>query len=107
MQHSHHIMVLDLCPQQFSWMRPATHAPAEEQMVLMKVANQSLGGAGLLKAAKDLANGGLYLQIGIKDSQVAFGVTHPNRQGQFEGPTPCTVPDPALQARAKHKKLSF
>src|SRR6266699_3391123 len=39
MEHSQHIMVLDLSPDNLSLMRPTTNAPRKEQMLLAKVAN--------------------------------------------------------------------
>ncbi len=59
----------------------------------------------MLKTAKDLPNGGLHLHIRVKHNRVAFGVTQPNRQGQFEGATPCFVEDAPLQTGTQHKQL--
>src|SRR5712691_10531240 len=100
-------MVLQLSPHNFSLMRPAPDPPRKEQVLLVKVANSCKSRSGVLKAAKDLPNGGLYLQIGVKNNRVAFGVTQPNGQGKFEGSTPGFVEDPSLQSGTQHKKLSL
>src|SRR5947209_3740549 len=106
-QHSQHIMMLDLSPDNFSLMRPTPNAPGKEQMLLVKVANGRKSRPGVLKAAKDLANGGLYLDIRIKNNRIAFGVTQANGQDQFQGSPPCLVEDATLQAGSKHKQLGL
>src|SRR2546428_8169106 len=59
-QNPQHIMVLYLSPHNFSLMRPASNPPRKEQMFLVKVANGRKSRSGVLKAVKDLANGGLH-----------------------------------------------
>src|SRR5947209_8536402 len=98
-------MMLDLSPDNFSLMRPAANAPGKKQMLLVKVANGRKSPSGVLKAAKDLANGGFHLHIGVKHNGVAFGVTQPHGQDQFEGSTSRFVEDPPLQTSTQHKKL--
>jgi hypothetical protein len=88
-------------------MGPAPDPPGKEQMFLVKVANGRKSRSGVLKAVKDLPNGGLHLHIGVKNNRVAFGVTQPNGQGKFEGSTPGFVEDPLLQTGTQHKKLSL
>ena len=70
-QNPQHIMMLDLSPHNFSLMRPAPNPPGKEQMFLVKVANGRKSRSGVLKAVKDLANGGLHLHIGVKNNGVA------------------------------------
>src|SRR6266568_3132138 len=106
-QNPQHIMMLDLSPHNFSLMRPAPNPPRKEQMLLVKVANGRKSRSGMLKAVKDLAYGGLHLQIGVKNNSVAFGVTQPNGQDKFEGSTSCFVENPPLQTSTQHKKLSL
>jgi hypothetical protein len=106
-QHPQHIMMLDLSPDNFSLMRPTANAPGEKQMLLVKVANGRKSRPGVLKTAKDLANGGLYLHIRIKNNRIAFGVTQSNGQDQFKCSTPCLVEDTSLQAGSKHKQLGL
>src|SRR6266566_1665949 len=106
-ENPQHIMVLQLSPHKFSLMRPAANPPRKEHVFLVKVADGRKSRAGVLKTAKDLANGGLHLQIGVKNYPVAFGVTQPNRQGKFEGSTSCFVQNASLEAGTQHKKLSF
>src|SRR5712692_7420608 len=72
-QNPQHIMVLYLSPHNFSLMRPTSNPPRKEQMFLVKVANGRKSRSGMLKAVKDLANGGLHLQIRVKNNGVAFG----------------------------------
>src|SRR5260370_1291312 len=100
-------MVLQLSPHNFSLMRPAANPPRKEQVLLMKVADGRKSRAGVLKTAKDLANGGLHLQMGVKNNPVAFGVTQTNRQGKFEGSPPRFVENASLQASPQYKKLSL
>lgn len=76
-------------------------------MFLVKVTNGRKSRSGVLKAVKDLANGGLHLYIGVKNNGVAFGVTQSHGQDQFESSTSYFVEDPALQAGTQHKKLSL
>jgi len=59
-QNPQHIMVLDLSPHNFSLMRPASNSPRKKQVFLVKVANGRKSRSGVLKAVKDLANGGLH-----------------------------------------------
>src|SRR5437868_1713370 len=106
-QHPQHIMMLDLSPHNLSLMWTTPDPPGKEQMLLVKVANRRTGRSGVLKAVKDLPNGGLHLHIGVKHNRVAFGVTQSNRQDQFEGSTPCFVEDPPLQTGTQHKQLSL
>src|SRR5450755_4536208 len=106
-QHSQHIMVLDLSPHNFTLMRSAPNPPRKEQMLLVKVANGRKSRSGVLKAVKDLANGGLYLYIGVKNNGLAFGVTQPHGQGQFEGSPSGFVENSPLQTGTQHKKLSL
>ena len=70
-----HIVVLDGSPGDFSLMGSTADSPRKEQMLLVKVAHGRTGGASVLKAAKDLANARLYLQIGIEHNRVGFRVT--------------------------------
>src|SRR5438876_1287798 len=93
MQHSQHIMVLDLAPHNFSLMWATSHPPGKEQMFLVKVTNGRKSRAGMLKAVKDFPNSGLNLHIRIKNNGVAFGVRQPNGQDQFESSTSCFVED--------------
>src|SRR5947209_8637120 len=91
MQNPQDIMVFDLSPHNFSLMRPAPNPPGKEQMLLVEVANGRKSRSSVLKAVKDLANGGLHLQVRVKNNGIAFGVTQPHRQDQFEGSTSCIV----------------
>src|SRR5712692_1655321 len=100
-------MVLYLSPHNFSLMRPTSNPPRKEQMFLVKVANGRKSRSGMLKAVKDLANGGLHLHIGVKNHGVAFGVTQSNGQDEFEGSTSCLVEDSPLQTGTQHKKFSL
>src|SRR6266568_440458 len=59
-QHSQYIMVFYLSPHNFSLMRSAAHPPGKEQTFLVKVADSRKSRSGVLKAVKDLANGGLH-----------------------------------------------
>ena len=77
-QDPQHIVVLNSSPGDFSLMRSATDSPREEQMMLVKVAHRRTGGSCVLEAEKDLPDGSLYLQIGIKHNCVSFGVTQPD-----------------------------
>jgi hypothetical protein len=70
-QHPQHIMVLDLSPHKFSVMRAAPDPPWKEEVVLAKVAHRRKSRSGVLKAVKDLSNGGLHLHIGVKHNCVA------------------------------------
>ncbi len=79
MQDPQHIMVLDCSPGDFSSMGSTTNPPRKEQVLLVKMAHGCAGGASVLKAEKDLPNGGLHLQIGIKYNRIGFGVTQPDR----------------------------
>lgn len=106
-QHSQYIMMLDLSPDKFSLMRPAANAPGKKQMLLVKVADGRKSRSGVLKAAKDLANGGLYLHIGVKHNPIVFGVTQSHGQDQFKGSTPCFVEDASLQTGSQHKQLGL
>ena len=70
-QHPQHIMVLDLSPHNLSVMWTAPDPPRKEEVFPAKVAHRRTGRAGLLKAVKDLPNGGLDLHIGVKHNRVA------------------------------------
>jgi hypothetical protein len=100
-------MVFDLSPHHFSLMRPTPNPPRKEQVVLVKVAHGRKSRSRMLKAAKDLPNGGLHLHIGVKNNGVGFGVTQSHGQDEFEGSTPCLVEDSPLQTGTQHKKLSL
>jgi hypothetical protein len=100
-------MVFYLSPHNFSLMRPTPNPPRKEQMFLVKVAHGCKSRSGVPKAVKDLANGGLHLQIRVKNNGVAFGVTQSHGQDEFEGSTSCLVEDPPVQTGAQHKKLSL
>ena len=76
-------------------------------MFLVKVTNGRKSRSGMLKAVKDLANGGLHLDIRVKNNGVAFAVTQSHGQDEFEGSTPCLVEDTPLQTGTQHKKLSL
>ena len=66
-------------PQATSRFQGTTPNPSrEEQVVLVKVAYGRTGGPGMLKAEKDLTNGRLYLQVGIKHNRIGFGVAQPD-----------------------------
>src|SRR5258708_18098279 len=106
-QHSQHIMVFYLSPHKFSVMRPTAHPPWKEEVFLAKVANRRKSRSGVLEAVKHLTNRCLHLHIVVKHNRVAFGVTQPNGQGQFEGSTPCFVENTPLQTSTQHKKLSL
>jgi hypothetical protein len=60
MQYAQDIMMLDLSPDNFPLMRSTAHSPRKEQMVLAKVRNRGKSRAGMLKALKNLSNGGLH-----------------------------------------------
>src|SRR5207302_3415456 len=60
-QHPQHIMMLDLSPHNLSVMWTTPDPPGKEQMLLVKVAHRRTGRSGVLKACKDLPNGGLHL----------------------------------------------
>jgi hypothetical protein len=64
-------MMLDLSPHDFSLMWPAPHPPWKEEVFLAKVAHRRTSRSGVLKAVKDLPNGGLHLHIGVKHNGVA------------------------------------
>jgi hypothetical protein len=96
-QNSQHIVVLDFSPHDFPLMWPAPYPPRKEQVFLVKVANRREGRSGVLKKAKDLANGSLHLEIGIKDNHVTVGVTKTDGYGKVEGSTPCFVENPSLE----------
>src|SRR5436309_12773645 len=98
-------MMLDLSPHYFSLMWPTPDPPGKEELLLAKVTNGREGRSGVLKAVKDLLNGGLHLHIGVKHNGIAFGVSQPNGQDKFEGSTSCFVEDPPLQTGAQHKQL--
>src|SRR5260221_14538813 len=98
-------MMLDLSPHQFSLMWPAPDAPGKEQLVRAKVTHGRESRSGVLKAVKDLPNGGLPLHIGVKHNGIAFGVSQSNGQDKFEGATACFVEDAPLQTGAQHKEL--
>src|SRR5437870_13365150 len=100
-------MVLDLPPDNFPLMRSTPNAPGKEQVLLVKVAHGRKSRSGVLKALKDLSNGGLHLQIRVKNNRIVFSVTQPNRQGQFEGSTSRLVEDASLQTGTEHKQLGF
>jgi hypothetical protein len=70
-QHPQHIMVLYLSPHKFSVMRTAPDPPWKEEVFLAKVAHRRKSRSGVLKAVKDLSNGGLHLLIGVKSNRVA------------------------------------
>src|SRR5258708_35849196 len=78
-QNPQNIVVLDFSPQDFSLMGSTPDASREKQVLLMKVANRGAGRSGVLEQANDLANGGLDLQIGIKNNHFPVGVTQPDR----------------------------
>src|SRR5258708_39620377 len=95
-------------PQQHSSVRrPTAPPPWKEEVFLAKVANRRKSRSGVLEAVKDLTNGGLHLHIGVKHNRVAFGLTQPNGQVQFEGSTPCFVENTTLQTRTQHNKISI
>src|SRR5207248_4374181 len=98
---------LDLSPHNFAVMRTAPDPPRKEEVFLAKVANGRKSRSGVLKAVKDLANGGLHLYIGVKHNRVAFGVTQPDGQSKFEGSTPCFIENTPLQTGTQHKQLSL
>jgi hypothetical protein len=78
MQDAQYIVVLNRSPGEFSWMGTATDSSWKEQVLLAKLANRRTGGPGVLEAEKDLLDGSLYLQIGIKHHGIGFGVTQSN-----------------------------
>lgn len=78
MQDPQHIMVLQLSPHNFSLMWSTTNASRKKEMFSVKAANRREGRSGVLEAEKDLPDGSLDWQIGIKHNRVSFRVTQPN-----------------------------
>ena len=86
-----------MAPQATSRFQGTTTNPSrKEQVVLVKVAHGRTGGPCMLKAEKDLPNGRLDLQVGIKRNRIGFGVAQPDGEGQFEGTAPGIVSNASL-----------